>query len=38
MWEKLDELLTRVLVVGCALAYVIGFLVILLGNLFSNLD
>ena len=36
MWEKLDELLTKVVVVGCAVACVIGFVLILVGNLFSN--
>ena len=38
MWQKLDELVTKVLVLGCALAYVIGFLLLLVGNVFSNLD
>ena len=31
MWEKLDELLMQVVVVGCAIAYVVGFLLLLLG-------
>ena len=34
MWKKkLDEWLTRVLVVGCAVAYAVGFVLILIGNL-----
>ena len=36
MWEKLDELLVQVVVVGCAVAYVVAFVVLLVGNVLSN--
>ena len=36
--EEIEELIGRILVVGCAVAYVIRFVVILVDNLPSNLD
>lgn len=38
MWEKLEELIAQVIVVGCALAYLVTFIVALVGTLLANLD